>query len=203
MNQDDLRKLLVQGLTQMGLEVDSELLLAYVNLLQKWNQAYNLTAVRSMSEMVSRHILDSLAIAPYIRGQHIADIGSGAGLPGIPLAILFPDKKVVLFESLGKKVRFLETVIRNLRLVNVEVVAMRVEHYQGGETFDTVTSRALCSLAQFLDLTQHLISNNGQWVAMKGRAPDEELAVLSHPYTLHTYQVPGVEGDRCVVCIKK
>jgi 16S rRNA (guanine527-N7)-methyltransferase len=202
MTQADLRKMLIQGLAQMGLDMDPEPLLIYVNLLQKWNQAYNLTAIRSSSDMVSLHILDSLAIVPHIRGKNIADIGSGAGFPGIPLALFFPNKKVVLFESLGKKVRFLETVIRSLKLSNVEVAAMRAEHYQGEETFDTVTSRALTSLAQFMEWTHHLISNQGRWVAMKGRRPDDELAVLTHPYTLHTYQVPGVQGERCVVCFE-
>ncbi len=199
----ELESILTNGLSKMSLQVDPIPLLTYTTLLHKWNQTYNLTAVHSLEEMITRHLLDSLAVIPYIHGPRIADIGTGAGLPGIPLAIYFKELQFVLFESLGKKIRFLEMVVRTLKLTNVELVAGRVEDYRGPATFDTVTSRALCSLDQFIDWTKHIIADQGQWVAMKGRQPDDELAHLAWPYTLHHYQVPGLLGERCVVCIKK
>lgn len=201
--ENTLETILTAGLSKLGLKIDPAPLLTYLSLLQKWNQTYNLTALHSPDEMITKHLLDSLAITQYIRGSRIADIGTGAGLPGIPLAIYFKDKEVVLFESLGKKIRFLEMVIRTLKLKNVTVVSGRVEDYRGGATFDTVTSRALCSLDQFINWTKHIIAEQGHWVAMKGRQPDDELSHITWPYEVHAYRVPGLIGERCVVCIKK
>lgn len=177
-------------------------LLQYLVLLKKWNQAYNLTAVRELPAMVTRHILDSLAIAPYLHGDRILDVGSGAGLPGIVLAITNPTLKIVLMDSNGKKTRFLNEVKRSLDLTQVSVVQTRVENYRETISFDTVVSRAFSELSQFIKWTHHLIAEDGIWLAMKGIFPEEELAEITFPYEVHPYEVPGLEGQRCAVIIK-
>ncbi|MDP3558980.1 MAG: 16S rRNA (guanine(527)-N(7))-methyltransferase RsmG [Legionellaceae bacterium] len=176
-------------------------LLEYLALLHRWNQSHNLTAVRTMPEMVTKHLIDSLAIAPWIKGPRILDVGTGAGLPGIPLAIYFPQYQFVLVDSLGKKIHFLREVRRVLHLDNVEIIQSRVERYRSDTQFDTVVSRAFSSLSQWIGWTEHLISPQGRWLAMKGRHPEEELQALSYPYEVHPYTVPGVEGARCCVII--
>ncbi|PJD94158.1 MAG: 16S rRNA (guanine(527)-N(7))-methyltransferase RsmG [Legionella sp.] len=173
----------------------------YLALLQKWNQAYNLTAVRSIHDMVGRHILDSLAILPWITGRRVLDVGTGAGLPGIPLALACPDKQVVLLDSNGKKTRFLAEVQRVLDIKNIEIIQSRVETYQPTLPFDTVVSRAFSEMQTMLDQTQHLLAPGGQWVAMKGSQVNLELSSLTHAYRLEPYTVADVEGERCCVII--
>lgn len=190
------------GLQEYGLTTYQDALMAYLLLLAKWNQAYNLTAIRTLPEMVTKHLLDSLAIAPDIHGQHILDVGTGAGLPGIPLAIMFPEKTFVLLDSNGKKTRFLSQVKRSLDLKNITIEQNRVEHYRPELNFDTVISRAFSELSQFIDLTNHLLARDGIWLAMKGHYPSAELAHISHPCTVRSYQVPGLEGQRCSVIIE-
>lgn len=193
---------LKQGAQALGLSIDPTPYLAYIELLCKWNQTYNLTAIRDPETMLYKHVLDSLAIAPFIQGDRILDVGSGAGLPGIPLAIHFSQKTFVLLDSLGKKTRFLDMVCRTLGLTHVEVVQNRVEHYRPAQPFDTVTARGLSSLQQFVEWTKPCITEGGIWLAMKGCYPEAELAALNRPYTVHPLKVPGVEGERCVVCIQ-
>ena len=172
----------------------------YLLLLDKWNTAYNLTAIHTIQDRVERHILDSLAIYPWIKGKHILDVGTGAGLPGIPLALCYPDKHVVLLDSNGKKTRFLTEVKRVLNLSNVDIVHMRVERYRPEILFDSIVSRAFSDLQSLLDLTAHLIRPQGHWVAMKGPNVNIELQTLSRPYRLESYQIPGMSGERyCVV----
>ena len=139
----------------------------YLLLLDKWNKTYNLTAVRDIYEMASRHVLDSLAILPWVHGKNILDVGTGAGLPGIPLAIARPDLCVTLLDSNGKKTRFLEAVKRTLHLTNINIVQMRVESYRFAQGFDTITSRAFSQMDEMINLTKHLIANDGVWLAMK------------------------------------
>ena len=189
------------GIRELGYPVPSDKLLQYLHLLDKWNQAYNLTAVRDIEAMVTRHIIDSLAILPWVKGAQLLDVGTGAGLPGIPLAIARPDLHVVLLDSNGKKIRFLHEVKRMLSLVNVDIIQTRVENYHPSHGFDTVTSRAFSDLAHMTKLTQHLIATDGIWLAMKGRWPEAELAGLQHPYRVESYQVPSLDGDRCCVII--
>lgn len=200
-NAATLTLLLEKGLTQFGLNSLTAPLSRYVLLLQKWNTAYNLTAVRELEAMVSKHILDSLAILPWLHGQRIVDVGTGAGLPGIPLAIAQPDRHFVLLDSNGKKIRFLQEVKRQLNLENVEIVQFRVENYHQAPCFDTVISRAFSSLEQMIQWTQHLIAPQGIWLAMKGRYPDTELVTMDKPYRVERYQVQGIEGERCCVLI--
>ena len=195
------QQVLSQGLQTLGLSVSPEPLMDYLTLLQKWNKAYNLTAIREQKDMVTHHLLDSLAIAPWINGSRLLDVGTGAGLPGIPLAIAFPDLHVTLLDSNGKKIRFLREVKRLLKLDNIEIVQTRVEAYHPSSGFDTVTSRALSAMDSFIQCTHHLISKQGIWLAMKGRYPETELETLRLRYRVETYSVPGIIGERCCVII--
>lgn len=197
------KSLLDQGLEQFGLNSFSDKLFEYLLLLKKWNLAYNLTAVRDLESMVNKHLLDSLAILPWVHGNRVIDVGTGAGLPGIPLAITQPEKSFVLLDSNGKKTRFLNEVKRQLQLKNLEVVHFRVENYHPSQGFDTVISRAFSSLAQMLHWTEHLVADDGIWLAMKGRYPDAELLEITQQYIVEPYTVKGLDGERCCVLIKK
>jgi 16S rRNA (guanine527-N7)-methyltransferase len=154
-------------------EAHAPALLDYLAELEKWNAAYNLTAIRDPREMVTRHLLDSLVLCPYVKGP-LLDVGSGAGLPGIPLAIVLPQLRVTVLDSNGKKVRFLRHAVRALKLGNVEVVEARVEDYRPERLFAGVTSRAFAALGDFFRLTAHLLAADGQWLAMKGKLDDSE-----------------------------
>ncbi len=175
----------------------------YLELLQKWNKAYNLTAINDKESMFKLHILDSLAILPYIQGQKIIDIGTGAGLPGIVIAIAKPELSVTLLDSNGKKIRFLQEVKRVLKLDNINVVQSRVEDYHPDINFDTVVSRAFSNIKNMQEWSQHLLATDGIWLAMKGRKPDAELSVTTTPYQIHTYQVPEIVGERCCIILRK
>lgn len=202
-NEQTAAALLHDGLESLNLgQQHHNRLLQYLILLNKWNQVYNLTAIRELPDMVTRHILDSLAIAPYLHGNRILDVGSGAGLPGIVLAITNPSLKIVLMDSNGKKTRFLSEVKRSLDLNQITVVQTRVENYRETVSFDTVVSRAFSDLNQFITWTHHLIAKDGIWLAMKGIYPEEELAGIMVPYEVHPYQVEGLDGQRCAVIIK-
>lgn len=196
---DDAR--LLQQFADLGFDLPVEPFIAYLKLLYKWNNAYNLTAIRELDNMVTHHILDSLAILPWVKGPKLLDVGTGAGLPGIPLAIAMPSLQVVLLDSNGKKIRFLREVKRALALNNVEVVQSRAETYHPTSGFDTVTSRALSDLESLVHWTQHLIADDGIWLAMKGRYPETELVAMTHSYRVESYTVPGLTGERCCVII--
>lgn len=205
---EDLRPLLTRGLERMALPADDMLinaLLHYLAELERWNKAYNLTAVRDPSEMVTRHLLDAYSVAPYITGARIIDVGTGAGLPGIPLALANPDKTFVLLDSNGKKVRFLEHVVGELGLNNVTPVQARAEDYKDDAWFDTVVCRAFTSLAEFIGNSGHLAAPEGRLVAMKGKLPAEELAALPTDWSAQAVdrvQVPGLEAERHVVVLR-
>lgn len=181
-----------------------ERLLDYLELLQRWNKTYNLTAVRDPDEMVTRHLLDSLAVLPFVAGDSLADLGSGAGLPGVPLAIATPDVQVTLVDSNGKKARFLREVARALPLANVRVEQVRVQYLQG--TFDCITARAFASLAEMLSWGGHSLAHNGVWLALKGRIDEAELAEVSAPFrvaAVHALRVPGLNAQRHVIEIRR
>lgn len=168
-------------LNQADLEINDSQLnawLDYVKLLDKWNKAYNLTSVRDPKEMLSKHILDSLLIAPHLVGKRFIDVGTGPGLPGIPLAIYHSDKQFVLLDSLGKRIRFLKQTIHELGLKNVEIVQSRVEDYQPEEKFDGVISRAFASLQDMATWCAHLATESGYFYAMKGVFPQDEIDQL-------------------------
>ncbi len=202
-----LRTQLVAGAKVLGVELDQQTtdkLMAYIALLAKWNKVYNLTAIDDPQRMVSHHLLDCLAIVPYVNGNRVLDIGSGAGLPGIPLAITYPDKKFVLLDSNGKKTRFLAQVVAELELKNVEVVNARVEKYSSAALFDTITARAFSSMGQTLDQSAHLCAPGGLYLFMKGREPAQEIADIGAKFRVvetRLLAVPGVEGQRRLVIV--
>lgn len=200
------RTLLESGLTTLNLPYTPEQidhLLAFIKLIAKWNKAYNLTAVRNNEDMARLHILDSLAILPHIEGKRVIDIGTGAGLPGIPLAIFLPEVEFVLLDSNAKKTRFVQQVILELKLKNVSVIHSRAEDYQPEKGFDAVLTRAFASLPDIMKLTAHLLNENGVLLAMKGQIPEAELAEIKAKVTLITIHVPEVEAERCLVRISK
>ena len=198
----DLRATLEDGIQRLGLTLPEgavDALLAYLAMLVKWNRAYNLTAVRDPGEMVARHLLDSLAVVPYLHGEHIIDVGTGAGLPGIPLAIAYPERSFVLLDSNSKKTRFLVQAKAELGLGNIEVVHCRVEEYCPAQHPDCVISRAYASIADILSSCGHLLHANGEFLAMKGVVPEQELAALPPPWQLReviVLQVPGLEREQ-------
>ncbi|ART80472.1 16S rRNA (guanine(527)-N(7))-methyltransferase RsmG [Oceanisphaera avium] len=181
-------------------------LVTLVTLLDKWNKAFNLTSVREPNAMVGRHIVDSLVVSPYLEGQRFIDVGTGPGLPGLPLAIINPDKEFVLLDSLGKRIRFIRMVIHHLGLTNVSAVESRVEAYQPEQKFDGVLSRAFASLDDMVSWCAHLLSAKGRFLALKGQYPESELQVLPEHLTLdkvYPLIVPEQEGERHLVVLSQ
>ena len=201
---DDLRPDLEAGLRQLGLDAAlAEPLLAYLALLARWNATYNLTAIRDPREMLVKHLLDSLAMHAHLDGiGNLADLGTGPGLPGIPLAIARPDLQVMLVESNGKKARFLREAVRQLKLGNANVAESRIEAFDARGRFDAITARALATLPLILELGGHLPGPGGRLLAMKGVVPDEEIAALPAGWRLaavHPLRVPGLDAERHLV----
>jgi 16S rRNA (guanine527-N7)-methyltransferase len=191
-----------QGCRALGLEVDPAQLArlaGLVGLLQKWNRVYNLTAVRDPDAMVSRHILDSLAVLPFLRGDSLLDVGTGAGFPGLPLAILRPDLAIVLLDSSAKKLRFVRQAVAELGLANVEAVQARMQEYQPARAFDMVISRAVANLDELYRQSWHLLAAGGRMLFMKGSVPEAEMAAFPPgPEALHTERlhIPGLDAER-------
>lgn len=204
-----MKSLLDNGLATLGIhasEQQRERWLAYVALLAKWNKAYNLTAVRDPREMVSRHIFDSLSIAAHIHGQRLLDVGAGAGIPSIPLAILWPDRQLTGLDSNGKKVRFMQQVKNELGLANFTAVQTRVEDFQTAPLFDGILSRAYASLADFVGSSQHLLAPDGTFWAMKAVIAANELSEVPKPYKVSTclpLEVPGCVAERHLIAIQR
>lgn len=191
-----------EGLAQMGIDLPpaaQEKLLAYATLLYKWNKTFSLTALREQDKAVSHHLLDSLAILPFVEAGNLLDVGSGGGMPGIPLAIARPELQVTLLDSNSKKTAFLRQAAIELALPNVAVHCGRVEQYHPPKEFAAITSRAFAELADFVNLSRHLLAAGGRWLAMKGVWPQEEIARLPDDVRIegvHRLMVPGVEGER-------
>ena len=214
---NNLEVMLQSGADKMGLSITSEqinLLRRYVDLLMKWNRVYNLTAVRSPEEMIERHILDSLSVLPYVEsilgaGQQLLDVGSGPGLPGIPLAIMLPDRNISTLDCVGKKTRFQVQVCTDLGLDNVTVLNERVEKWQPKELYNVVISRAFSSIRDMMIGTDHLLRADGQWLAMKGIHPKhelDELKTVRPDITMvesHSLDVAGCEGQRHLVILER
>ena len=202
---------LIEGAQQLGViltEQQQQQLLQYLGLLIKWNKAYNLTAVRNPDEMVSRHLLDSLSVVQYVEqyGNDWLDVGSGGGMPGVPLAIIFPERKFTQLDSNGKKTRFLTQVKLELNLDNLEVIHNRVEAFTPARAFSGIISRAFSSLADFTNWTRHLGDTNSHWLAMKGVHPDDELQALPEDFRLDSCQilkVPGCQGQRHLLILQR
>lgn len=204
----EMLDVLTHGLKQLAIELGQlqiELLLRYLKLVIKWNRVHNLTAIREPLDMVSLHLLDSLAIVPFLREGAILDVGTGAGLPGIPLAIAMPESRVTLLDTSSKRTAFLTQAISELRLDNASVVNARVEQWHGGP-FDVIVSRAFSELRDFVEASRHLLAAGGTFAAMKGVRPDAEIAGLPQPFfvtRVEALKVPGVNAERHLVMIGK
>ena len=200
---------LAQGLDAMRLDLPvgcQEKLLAYLALLYKWNKTYSLTALREQDKAVSHHLLDSLSILPFVPDSSLLDVGSGGGMPGIPLAIVCPDLRVTLLDSNSKKTAFLQQTAIELGLNNVSVHGGRVEQYHPEGGFAAITSRAFAELADFVSLSRHLLAPEGCWLAMKGVWPRDEIDRLPgnvHVAAVHALTVPGVDAERHLVVMRR
>ncbi len=198
---------LASGITQLGMEVAPEVqqkMLAYLALLQKWNKVYSLTAIRQPEQMVSIHLLDSLAVLPHLWPSRWLDVGCGAGLPGLVLALMRPEWAFTLLDSNSKKTSFVQQAVIELGLRNVSVCCARVEDWQPEEKFDGIISRAFAEIAEFTSLTRHLLTQDGGWVAMKG-TPEQELKRLPTGIVVDRViplQVPSLDAARCLVILK-
>ena len=203
--QTELDGLLAQTDLNITTEQASQLI-QLVDLLVKWNKAYNLTSVRDPSQMLVKHIMDSIVVSTHLEGNSFIDVGTGPGLPGLPLAILNPDKHFVLLDSLGKRLRFIRQAILSLGLKNVEIVQSRVEEYKPEIGFDCVLSRAFASLEDMLSWCHHLPNENGHFLALKGQYPESEILNLDSKFKFLesvTLQVPQLDGERCLVKVKR
>ncbi len=182
-------------------------LVGYVELLNKWNKAYNLTSVRDPSDMLVKHILDSIVVSPYLAGERFIDVGTGPGLPGIPLAIMNPDKSFVLLDSLGKRIRFIKQTLHELGINNVDPVQSRVEEFDPEDGFDAVLSRAFASMSDMVEWCHHLpCKDSGLFFALKGQLPEEEITLLPEWCSVtdvKALKVPELEGERHLVILSR
>jgi 16S rRNA (guanine527-N7)-methyltransferase len=198
---------LASGISKLGLEINAvtqEKLVKYLQLLQKWNKVYNLTAIRDVEQMVSHHLLDSLAVIPHLWPDNWLDVGCGAGLPGLVLAIVHPDWHFTLIDSNSKKTSFVQQAVIELGLINVTVRCSRVEELQVIKKFDGIISRAFAETTDFVKSTRHLLADNGRWAAMKG-APEQELQRLSGDIEVERIiplNIYGLNAARCLVILK-
>ena len=199
-----LENLLTQAEIQLT-DRQKDQLIQLVQLLNKWNKAYNLTSVRDPQEMLVKHILDSIVVSPYLQGERFIDVGTGLGLPGLPLAIINPTKQFVLLDSLGKRISFIRNAVRELGLTNVEPVLSRVEEYQPEQKFDGVLSRAFASLKDMTDWCHHLPKENGYFYALKGIYHEDEVQELDKKFEVKdviTLNVPELVGERHLIVLR-
>ncbi|MFO7992587.1 MAG: 16S rRNA (guanine(527)-N(7))-methyltransferase RsmG [Marinobacter sp.] len=207
MNDALWQRQLAEGLADLNLELDDasqHQLLAFLALLNKWNRAYNLTAVREPAQMVSRQLLDSLSILPFVTTDHLLDVGAGGGLPGIPLAIVLPHKRFTLLDSNSKKTRFLTQCVLELGLNNVEIIHGRAESCDPAIRYRQISSRAFTALDNLVVWCGHLLADEGEFLAMKGQFPDDEVAALPAGWQVksrYPLSVPGSDGDRHLLVI--
>jgi len=206
---EHLIRRLRQGLSDLGLDPKScpcEAYLEYIELLAKWNRAYNLTGVRDKERMVHAHVLDSLAVLPYIQGNRCLDVGTGAGLPGFILALTQPDKEWTLVDSNGKKIRFLRQLLFEMKVENVEIIHSRAEKFLSSVAYSSIISRAFGTLDVFFGAVEHLLHPGTRVLAMKGKLPDNELqgvAGLKKYISIHDLQVPGIDMHRSLVILER
>ena len=201
---EQLQTLLAKTELSIPLEQQQQLI-QLLELIVKWNKAYNLTSVRDPQQMLVKHIMDSIVVSPHLQGARLIDVGTGPGLPGLPLAILNPDKKFVLLDSLGKRLRFIRQAVLELGLKNVEFIQSRVEEYQPEDKFDVVLSRAFASLTDMLFWCKHLPNETGHFLALKGQFPTDEMQNLDKQFEFIesiVLKVPNLEGERCLVKVK-
>lgn len=206
--EEKLRATLINFINATELQVNDEKiakLLYFLQQLYKWNQAYNLSGIKKIEDMLTLHVLDSLVLAPFIEGELIADVGTGAGLPGLPLAIFYPEKSFILIDSNSKKTRFIFQTAALLAISNISIVHSRVEDYASIPQVDIVTSRAFASLNDFVVSCRHLVKPTGKFLAMKGQYPEAEIAKLPSDFQVakvHSLKVPGINAERHVVDIR-
>ena len=204
----DFSALLTKALDKNHLTLSAlgrQKIVRYLELLEKWNRVFNLTHITHPAEMVYLHIIDSLVISPFLKGLRCLDVGSGAGLPGIPLAIFNPDQQWVVLDKNSKKIHFLRQVIAELDLKNITAVHTRVEDFHPPFSFDSILSRAFASLSVFLNTTAHLGTSEGRWIAMKGKFPQEELDDVPAHFVVEKVirlEITGIEIERHIVCIR-
>lgn len=199
-----LENLLAQAEIQLT-DLQKDQLIQLVQLLHKWNKAYNLTSVRDPQEMLVKHILDSIVVSPYLQGDRFIDVGTGPGLPGLPLAIINPTKQFVLLDSLGKRISFIRNAVRELGLTNVEPVLSRVEEYQPEQKFDGVLSRAFASLKDMTDWCHHLPKQDGYFYALKGIYHEDEVQELDNKFEVKDViilHVPELIGERHLIVLR-
>ena len=200
---------LEKGLQELNFHVDEnqlKQLQAYVDMLMRWNKVYNLTSLKDKDDILRLHILDSLAVAPFVNGQNCLDVGSGGGFPGIPLAIIFPDRRFTLLDAIGKKTRFMQQAAIQIGLPNIRVVQARVESWSPEALFDVIISRAFSSIPNFVSLTSQHLSGQGSIYAMKGRYPEDELEELAPEYQVvaeHKLAIPGLDVERYLIEIQR
>lgn len=202
---DACRTRLVDGIAALNLSVNTDQtaqLLHFISLIEKWNKAYNLTAIKNKQDMVKLHLLDSLTVLPYLTGTQIIDVGTGAGLPGIPLAICLPHINFTLLDSNAKKTRFVQQVVLELKLANVQIYHSRAESFLPSPLFDTVISRAFADLADIVQATRHLLTDDGILLAMKGHCTNEEFLNITADKQIIPVRVPGVDAERNLVLLK-
>jgi len=204
-----LNEILLQGCEKLALNItteQAEKLTGYVQRIDKWNKAYNLTSVRDPEQMMVKHILDSLAVTRFVSGKRVIDVGTGPGLPGMPLAIMLPDIEFTLLDSLGKRVRFMKQCAFELGLTNVTPVHSRVEEHEPAQPYDIVLSRAFASLKDMLHWCQHLVDSSGVFFALKGQFPQSEIDEVSDHFQIGSVEalsVPDLTGERHLVTIRK
>ncbi|MBV7300611.1 16S rRNA (guanine(527)-N(7))-methyltransferase RsmG [Enterovibrio paralichthyis] len=204
-----MKQRLAQLIEQAGMEIPAEQqaqLIGYVEMLHKWNKAYNLTSVRDPQEMIVKHIMDSIVVSKHLEGQTYIDVGTGPGLPGIPLAIINPDKQFTLLDSLGKRIRFIRQVLHELKIANVTPVQSRVEDFQPEQGFDGVLSRAFASMTDMVTWCHHLPNAGGQFLALKGQVDQTEIDALPADCSvtdIKPLMVPGLEGQRHLVILTR
>lgn len=210
LNEDALRRILDDGIARLGLnEITAsqrDRLVRFVSLIHKWNKAYNLTSVREPEQMMVKHILDSLAVKPFVTERNVVDVGTGPGLPGIPLAIVLPDVQFTLLDSLGKRVRFMKQALYDMGVENAAPIQSRVEAHNPQQPYDAVISRAFASLKDMLHWCEHLVDSQGKFLALKGQFPQSEIDEVSDHFQIdkvNTLSVPGLEGERHLVTIIK
>ncbi len=202
---DSLEETLVAGARDLGIELapaQTAALFRLITELREWNKRFNLTAITEPMDMVRKHLLDSLSLQPHLRGTRIADVGTGAGFPGLPLAVINPERQFALIEATGKKARFVRHAAEVMGLANVEVIPARAEAWRGPAPFDCVLARALGKLPDFVRVAGHLCAPKGRMLAMKGRHPESEIQDLPAGWravAVHDIQVPGLDALRCIV----
>jgi 16S rRNA (guanine527-N7)-methyltransferase len=202
---ESLENILIGGAHELGIELEpaqAAALLRLITELREWNERFNLTAITDPVDMVRKHLLDSLSLQPHLRGTRIADVGTGAGFPGLPLAVINPKRQFALLEATGKKARFVRHAAEVMGLSNVEVIPARSEDWRGPAPFDCVLARALGKLADFVRVAGHLCARQGRLLAMKGRRPESEIRDLPRGWravAVHEVQIPGLAAERCIV----